>query len=285
MRTTVVGAHGQLGGELLALLDGPVAAFGRDAVDIANLASVRQALQVAAPELVINTAAYNFVDKAEDEPEVAYSVNALGPRNLALVCAELGVRLVHVSTDYVYGLESGRTAAYTEDDSPGPVSSYGTSKLAGEYYVRTHCPQHYVLRTCGLYGNRAAGQGKGNFVKKMLQLGREREELTVVDDQWCTPTSTLDLARAIVALVQTSHFGLYHATNSGRTTWCGFAREIFRLTGLTTRVRAIASSEFRAKARRPPFSVLDSGRLANAIGREMPSWPAALAEFLAGSAN
>jgi dTDP-4-dehydrorhamnose reductase len=228
---------------------------------------------------VINAAAYNFVDRAEDERDRASAVNALGPRHLAESCASLDIPLDHVSTDYVFGQDAGRRIPYSEADHPGPLSEYARSKLAGENSVRDVCPKHFIVRTCGLYG-RASSPGKGNFVETMLRLGRERGAVSVVDDQWCTPTSAVDLADAIAGLIATDNYGLYHATNAGSTTWCGFATEIFRLAGLAVDVKPITTAQFGARAGRPAYSVLDSSKLAATIGRPMRPWQEALADYL-----
>jgi dTDP-4-dehydrorhamnose reductase len=252
--------------------------LSRTEADVSDAAGVSAALDAAKPDLVINATAYNFVDKAEDEPERAYAVNSLGPRNLAMWCANNEVPLVHVSTDYVFGLDGPRDTPYIETDLPGPLGAYAVSKLAGEAFVRAHCPQHYVVRTCGLYG-RATSPGKGNFVETMLRLGKERGAVSVVDDQWCTPTSAVDLARAIARLIETGRFGLYHATNSGATTWCRLAAEVFRLAKLTVEVRPITTAEYPTKARRPPSSVLDTAKLAGVCGG-LPPWQEAVAAYL-----
>jgi dTDP-4-dehydrorhamnose reductase len=172
-----------------------------------------------------------------------------------------------------------RRIPYTELDLPGPLSEYARSKLAGENFVRAACPKHFVVRTCGLYG-KASSPGKGNFVETMLRLGRERGAVSVVDDQWCTPTSAADLAEAIAELISTNKYGLYHATNSGSTTWCGFATEIFRLAGLAVELKPITTAQFGARAGRPAYSVLEGSKLAATIGRPMRPWQAALEEYL-----
>jgi dTDP-4-dehydrorhamnose reductase len=279
MRIALFGAHGQLGTGLGSCLTGEIIPLGSDAADVSNGAQVAAVLDDAAPDFVINASAYNFVDKAEDEPERAYGVNALGPRNLALWCSRHDRPLVHVSTDYVFGLDSARQKPLRETDLPGPLGAYAVSKRAGEAFVQCHAPRHFVLRTCGLYGA-ARSAGKGNFIKTMLRLGAERGTVSVVDDQWCTPTSALDLARAIARLIQTDHYGLYHATNSGATTWRRLAAEVFRQAGMTVEIRPITTAEYPTKARRPAYSVLDSSKLAGVIGGPLPPWEQAVAEYL-----
>jgi dTDP-4-dehydrorhamnose reductase len=280
MRIIVIGAGGQLGTALMTRLSGEIVPVGSKDLDIADSAQVERVIFESGPDLVINAAAYNLVDRAEDENELAFAVNATGPKLLAEACVRLDIPLVHIGTDYVYGGTRSNQQPYTESDRPSPNSQYARSKLAGEAAVINACPKHFVLRTCGLYG-RAVSAGKGNFVQTMLRLGRERGAVSVVDDQWCTPTFAGDLAGAITELVGTRKYGLYHATNSGSTTWCNFAREIFRLRGMNVPVTAITTAQFNAKASRPTYSVLDCGKLAQTIGRPMRLWQEALAEYLA----
>ncbi|MBI3866132.1 MAG: dTDP-4-dehydrorhamnose reductase [Planctomycetia bacterium] len=279
MRIVLIGAGGQLGTALSARLPGDVVPLGSADLDISEANRVRQVVSDRRPELVINTAAYNFVDRAEDEFDHAEAVNASGPKYLAETCAALEIPLVHVSTDYVYGEAGDRRIPWKETDHPHPTSRYARSKLAGEEFVQAACTKHFVIRTCGLYG-RAVSPGKGNFVETMLRLGRERGAVSVVDDQWCAPTSAADLAGAIADLIQTRHFGLYHATNSGSTTWCDFAREIFRLASMAVSVTPITTEQFKAKAARPRYSVLDCSKLAAVVGRPMRTWQEALEEYL-----
>ncbi|MFM9966403.1 MAG: dTDP-4-dehydrorhamnose reductase [Planctomycetaceae bacterium] len=286
MRVALIGANGQLGSDLLPRLQ----AAGHEVVplrhadlELTDATNVAEALKPLPLDLVINAAAYNLVDRAEDEPDVAYSVNAFGPRNLARVCEAQGWRLLHISTDYVFGgVPEPPARPWTESDVPQPNGGYAISKLAGEHFVQAECSRHFVVRTCGLYGLAALrGAGKGNFVETMLRLGRERRQLRVVDDQRCTPTATSDLADALVRLIATDAFGLYHATNSGSMTWCEFAREIFRLAKLEVEVVPITTAEFGAKAHRPSFSVLDSHKLATVIDEPLADWHEALAGYLA----
>jgi dTDP-4-dehydrorhamnose reductase len=285
MRIALIGSHGQLGSDLLPRLQ----AVGHDVtplshadIEITDRGNVATVLEPLAPDLIVNTAAYNLVDKAEDEPEVAIAVNATGPRYLAQFCAAHDGALMHISTDYVFGSAGSPRTPRTETDPAIPDGQYGRSKLAGEQFVQTECPRHFVVRTCGLYGHAALrGAGKGNFVETMLRLGRDRPQLRVVDDQRCTPTATADLADALVKLIATEKYGLYHATNSGSLTWCEFAREIFRLAQLPIEVIPITTAEYGSKAPRPAYSVLDCRKLASVIGGPLPDWHDALARYLA----
>jgi len=279
MRIAVIGAKGQLGSDLVPLLGTRVDPLGHDEIELTDPASVETTLSARQPTHVVNCAAYNLVDRAEDEPEAAFRVNAFGTRHLARWCAAHDVPLVHVSTDYVFGIDASRSQPWLETDSTGPVSVYGSSKLAGETFVRAICPRHVVVRTCGLYGQHAA-RGKGNFVETMLRLGKERPELKIVADQRCTPTSTADLAIAIVQLIESDANGVYHATNSGDCSWFEFATEIFRLASLTVKVIPVTAASYGAKARRPDYSVLDGGKLASTIGSPMPPWQDAVARYL-----
>jgi dTDP-4-dehydrorhamnose reductase len=279
MRIAVIGAHGQLGSDLMRQLGARAVPLGHDLVDITDPARIAAALEGVRPDFVINTAAYNLVDRAEDEPAVAFNVNAFGPRHLAKWCAQQGAVLVHVSTDYVFGLDTARAKPYCEEDLPGPQSAYAASKLTGEHFVRAECPRHILVRTCGLYGQ-AATRSKGNFVQTMMRLGRERSELCVVDDQRCTPSFTSDVAAAIVRLVELNAQGTFHVTNSGSMTWCEFAREILRQAGINTPVAPITTVEFGAKARRPAFSVLDCSKYESLTGMSLRPWQEALGEYL-----
>ena len=281
MRIAVIGSTGQLGTDLLKQLDGDVVPLSHHDIELGSDESVTSCLTAVAPDVVINTAAYNFVDQAEDEPQVAYEINALGPRRLAQFCAARSITLVHYSSDYVFGLSPGQESSWCETDAPGPENAYAASKLQGEYFVRSLCPKHFVIRTCGLYGTAALqGAGKGNFVETMIRLGTERDALNVVNDQRCTPTSTVDLALATMALIQTTEFGLYHVTNSGATTWFELAGEIFRRQNLNVQLSPITTAEFGAKAKRPACSVLDCRRYESVTGQELPHWHDALQRYL-----
>jgi dTDP-4-dehydrorhamnose reductase len=281
MRIGIVGAAGQLGTELCQRLGDQAVGWTRAELDITRSEDVARQLDRDGVGLVINTSAYNKVDQAEDEPQVAYAINAIGPRTLAVACAARDIPLVHISTDYVFGLTPQLHVPLLESDAPGPVSAYGVSKLAGEYFVRALCPRHFVVRTCGLYGHAARqGAGKGNFIETMLRLAKDRSEVRVVRDQACTPTSVSDLAQALIGLSRTSAYGLYHATNKGAANWAELAAHVFQAVGMSTRVIPIPSSEYPTKARRPAYSVLNCDKLADVLGRPLPDWRSAVATYL-----
>lgn len=280
MPIAIIGAGGQLGRELVARTDpDQTLALTHRQIEISNASSVAAALDGRSVDKVINAAAYNFVDRAEDEPDAAWVINSRGPQLLAQWCAANAATCVHVSTDHVFGLDAERSTPYRETDAVGPLSAYGVSKLAGECFVRATCERHFVVRTCGLYGRPPAG-GKGNFVETMLRLGKGKGEVKVVNDQHCTPTSAADLAEMILALLKTDAYGLYHATNAGQATWHEFAKEIFRESGTIARALPISTAEFGAKARRPAFSVLDCSKLQSVTGLRIRDWRESLAEYL-----
>jgi dTDP-4-dehydrorhamnose reductase len=257
-KVAVLGSGGQLGRELLGRLAGDVIPLTRRDADLADPDALGQLIRHLKPDLVINCAAYNFVDKAESEPPTAFTVNAFAPRTLALLARQLGFLLVHFSTDYVFGLDAERAIPYRESDAPGPISVYGTSKLAGEFFVRSLAPEHLVIRTCGLYGRWGAG-GKGtNFVETMLRLARESRPIRVVHDQVLTPSAAGDVALGCLQMIQHGVRGLRHLTNSGQCSWYEFARALFEIAGISADLSPIDSASYGAAARRPAYSVLMS---------------------------
>jgi dTDP-4-dehydrorhamnose reductase len=280
MKIAVLGAHGQLGRDLCPRLSGQVVPLTRAEIDLAHPNTIPSVLAALRPDIFINCAAYNLVDKAETEPELAFAVNAWGPRLLAQACHALGCKLVQFSTDYVFGLDSSRTTPLSEEDPPGPVSVYGLSKLAGEYLVRAADPDHLVIRTCGLYGVWGSGGKGGNFVETMLRVAGLGKPLRVVHDQRCTPSSTADVASATTALIAMGVSGLVHVTNSGACTWYEFAAEIFRLSGVSADLTPITSDQFAAPARRPTFSVLSNAKVVSAGLAPLRLWQEALADYL-----
>lgn len=276
MRWLITGSYGQLGTDLQAVLaddpDAVVHAVDVDTLDITDLGAVRAAIEQFGPDVVVNAAAYTAVDAAEDDEETAYKVNATGPAVLAAAIAPTTARLIHVSTDYVF--RGDGSAPYEVDDTPDPQSAYGRTKLAGELAVRELLPEHgYVVRTAWVYG----GTGK-NFVKTMARLERERDTLTVVDDQRGSPTWSADLARALVELGRSeAPAGTYHVTGAGETTWHGFTRAIFEELGADPeRVQPISSDKYPQKAKRPAYSVLSDSAWRAAGLTPMPQWRDAL---------
>jgi dTDP-4-dehydrorhamnose reductase len=280
MKIVVLGSGGQLGRDLVPRLPGEVLAWTRAEADLTRPGELGAALAAARPDVVVNCAAYNLVDRAESTPEDAFAVNAWGVRDLAAACRDLDCTLVHFSTDYVFSLDAGRRTPWAETDAPGPCNVYGVSKWTGERLVRALCPQHFVVRTCGLYGVWGSGGKGGNFVETMLRVAGQGKPLRVVADQTCTPTYTADLAAAVAALLPTGRHGLYHLTNASACTWHEFAAAIFELAGVAADLTPISSAAYGAAAPRPAYSVLANAAAAAAGLPPLRPWREALAAYL-----
>ena len=284
----VTGSGGQLGRAIRKRLDGRYELIQTDIfddeatkirkLDITDVDQVTSLVRATGPDGIINCAAYTAVDAQEKDVDNSWKINALGPRNLAIAAEDAGIPLVHVSTDYVFA--GDQPVPYTEFDTPGPVSVYGKTKLAGEQFVREFSRRHYILRTAWLYG-----EGK-NFVKTMLRLAETHEEVSVVDDQIGNPTSAADLARAIDYLLPTENYGLFHATCEGSCSWADFSEEIFRLAGKTTRVTRLTSEEYAARnpqsAPRPKYSHLEKLMFKLTGDFRMSDWHEAIEAYLKG---
>lgn len=268
----IVGAKGMLGRDLMEILNGDVRGVDIEEIDITSLESTRRVLLTLKPEVVVNAAAYTDVDGCETNRELAMQVNGEGVAHLALSALEVGARLVHVSTDYVFDGTKG--TPWLEDDPVNPLSVYGESKLAGEMNARI-VPDHLIVRTQWLYGL----NGK-NFVETMLRLAGEKKELSVVDDQTGSPTWTVDLALAIKSLIDKGCRGTYHAANTGFCSWNGFARAIFEEAGLDIKVNPMTTPELGRPAARPLYSALDCGKLVADTGFQPEPWREALKKYL-----
>ena len=281
MKALVIGADGQLGADLcIALKDFNVIPLTHNDIEIADLNSVKKALNKYELDVIINTAAYMRVDDCETNPDKAFLVNTLGVRNVAVIAQELEAKLVHISTDYVFGGEAElRTVPYTEFDTPTPANVYGRSKLAGENLVQHLCTKHFIIRTAGLFGLAGTSKEK-NFVETMLRLAQERDELRVVNDQVVSPTYTEDLAKKIVQLIDTEYYWIFHITNKGSCSWYEFAKEVLRLAGLKVRVTPITSDQHHQKAKRPRFSALDNYHLRLLGMDDMRTWQEALRDYM-----
>jgi len=278
----VIGATGQLGSDLVRTFDQPgelVALSTRD-VDILDAARTRSILEALQPTCVINTAAYNLVDRAEDDGRSAFALNAEAVGTLAAVCQAAGARLVHFSTDYVF--DGVKRTPYLETDSPQPVSVYGESKLAGERLALERCERSVIFRVCGLFGLAGSlGKGKGNFVETMLRLAREGRPLRVVSDQVLCPSYTLDLARKVWKVLPKVAHPIYHLTNAGQVSWYEFARRALELAGVTADLTPVTAAEYGARARRPAYSVLAHAHLAALGEDDLRPWDAALPAYVA----
>ena len=298
-RILLTGLNGQVGQELQRTLAplGEVIGAGRETLDLAQPASIRQSISTVSPDVIVNAAAYTAVDKAETETELAHAINAVAPQILAEEAQRLGAALIHISTDYVF--DGRKNTPYTEDDATNPLSVYGKSKLLGEEGIRkigvsatAHSElRHIILRTAWVYGT----YGKSNFVKTMLRLFAEREEVRVVADQVGTPTWARDIAEAIATLLpqlspeqaqEAPITGIYHFTNSGVASWYDFAIAIFeeaKLLGFPLKVQRIVpitTAEYPTPAQRPAYSVLSGKKVSVALGTHPPYWRDALRQML-----
>jgi dTDP-4-dehydrorhamnose reductase len=281
VRCVLIGATGQLGFDLARTFDWPgeLIRLTHADLDILDSEAIARVLNDLRPTHVVNTAAYNLVDRAEDDPAAAFALNAQAVGALAETCDGIGATLVHFSTDYVFGGQ--RSTPYQEDDAAGPISRYGQSKLAGEQLALAGGRRAFVFRVCGLFGvARSSGKGGTNFVETMLRLARESRPIRVVHDQVLTPSYTLDLAAKVWRVVARGPHGLYHLTNSGATSWYDFARETFRLSGVTPDLTGVTAAEYGARARRPAYSVLGHRRLAALGEDDLRPWHEALAAYL-----
>lgn len=246
-------------------------------LDITDLTAVEKYVEDVKPELIINCAAYTAVDKAEDEEELVYKINAIGPKNLAIAAKKNDAVLIHVSTDYVFGGDRDVSEDYSEDDEKNPQAVYGTTKLAGEEFIKQECEKFYIFRTAWLYGD-----GK-NFVKTMISLSETHDELKVVNDQHGSPTYAVDLASIIHQAVEKKiPYGIYNSTNLGYTTWYDFTKLIFSIKKINTKVIPVSSEEFASKAKRPKNSQMSKDKLLK-NGIIIPKYEDALERYLSNN--
>jgi dTDP-4-dehydrorhamnose reductase len=282
MNVTVIGSTGQLGCDVVEAFTtngDSVTGLTHADIELSSPDSVVRAVRQLKPEVIVNTAAMHHLEKCEADPERAFAVNGLGVRHLALAAREVDAILMHISTDYVF--DGGKTQPYVEADAPKPLNVYGNSKLVGEYFVRSTAPKHFVLRTSAIYGlNPCRAKGGLNFIELMLKLANERGGVRVVDTEFVSPTPTADIAKQIVKLSRTDAYGLYHGTAEGNCSWFAFAREIFRITSMSTKLEVAGPNEFRVKVARPSYSVLENrGLKSNGLNIFRP-WEDGLREYL-----
>lgn len=279
----ITGCNGQLGRALrkeyaqenVQFINTDVAGEGIVPLDITSVEAVLSLVEKEKPDVIINCAAHTNVDACESQWDLAYQINAIGPRNLAIAAEKTGAKLIHVSTDYVFPGTCPKPL--TEFDAPGPISAYGKTKYEGELFVKEFSRRHFILRTAWLYG-----EGK-NFVKTMLKLAESHEEITVVSDQFGSPTSAVELAKMIHFLEPTENYGTYHATCEGQCSWADFAVEIFKRAGKNTKVKYITTEEYNSPAKRPAYSILDNYMLRLVAGDKfkMADWKDALDAYFA----
>lgn len=278
----ITGCNGQLGRALNRLYEREqnITLFNTDvfpdknitALDITDVDAVLSFVREKKPDAIINCAAHTNVDKCETDIDNAYKINAVGPRNLSIAASETGAKLMHISTDYVFPGTQDRPL--TEFDPVGPTSMYGKTKLAGEEFVKEFSEKHFIIRTAWLYGD-----GK-NFVKTMLRLAEDHREVGVVKDQYGTPTSAAELAKAVKYLLPTDNYGLFHGTCEGSCSWADFAAEIFRLAGKDTKVNYITTEEFASPTKRPAYSILDNYMLRLTTDFTFAPWQDAIEEYI-----
>lgn len=276
MKILVTGCNGQLGravneqyagNENVELINTDV-----DQLDITNVDDVLKMVKGVKPDVILNCAAHTNVNLCESQQDLAYRINAIGPRNLSIAAADVDAKMVQVSTDYVFAGDGNRP--YTEFDPTDPQSMYGATKLAGEQFVQQFAKRYFIIRTAWLYGD-----GK-NFVKTMLQLSENNDNVRVVGDQLGTPTSAAELARMIKYLIPTDNYGIFHGTCEGVCSWADFTKEIFRLAGKKTEVEYITTDEFPTPAKRPAYSVLENYMLKLTTDYSFAQWEDAIAEYM-----
>ena len=278
MKIVIIGSTGQLGQDLMKMLqpDHEVIGLTHQDIEVTDYNSF-QTLKEQKPSVIINTAAFHKTDQCEDEPLKTFSVNAVGPKNVAAVSKEIKATNVFISTDYLFS--GSKNEPYTEEDVPDPINTYGISKLAGELFTK-QTPNHYIFRVASLFGVAGASGKGGNFVETMITKAKKIEPVSVVDDMWMSPTYTKDAAAIIKKTLELPlPFGTYHLTNQGQCTWFQFAQEIFRLTGLNPDLKRIETSQIQTKAKRPLFSALKSVKLPQ-YNLGMRSWKEALYSYL-----
>ena len=275
-KVLITGCNGQLGRALNELLrDSDVEIINTDVseLDICDLEQVRRLLAEKRPDTIMNCAAHTAVDKCETDVENAQKINGLGPKNLATAAKEIDAQMVQVSTDFVFSGDAD--IPYTEEDAPCPQSVYGSTKLEGEQAVASILERYYIVRTAWLYGD------GNNFVKTMLRLAETRDEITVVNDQYGSPTSALELARMILHIVDSGEYGIYHGTCEGIASWYEFACKIFSLAGVNINVVPVTTEEYPASvAKRPAYSVLENKKLNSQGSYRMKQWEDALEEYM-----
>jgi dTDP-4-dehydrorhamnose reductase len=279
MKIVIVGSTGQLGTDLMKTLreDHELIGLTHQDIEVSNYGSCLT-LKEHHPDVIINTAAFHKTDQCEEEPEKTFLINAIGPKNVAKISKEIEATTIFISTDYVF--DGAKNKPYTEDDAPNPINTYGISKLAGELYTKQN-PKHYVIRTASLFGVAGASGKGGNFVETMITKAKKQEPISVVDDQWMSPTYTRDAAKTMKKIIESQlPFGTYHATNEGFCTWFQFAEKIFSLLNLNPSLTSIKASQLQVKAPRPKFSALKSTKLRK-HGIQPREWTKALSDYLA----
>ena len=283
MKIAVIGSNGQLGNDVCAVFrrnGDQVAGLTHFDLELASASSVSGALSASHPDFIVNTAAMHHVEECEADPVGAFTVNAIGAKNVAEWANGAGATVAYISTDYVF--DGRKDSPYLETDATSPLNAYGITKLAGEHFTSAIAEKCFVIRVSAIYGHAPCRAKRGlNFVELMLKLSRERDEVRVVDDEFVTPTPTVQIAKQLVALSQSTAYGLYHGTAEGSCSWYEFAREIFNVTGSKVRLEKARPGEFPAKVLRPKYSVLENQALKAAQLNTFTDWRHGLKEYLA----
>ena len=280
MKVAVIGSTGQLGQDLMRVFGEEAVGFAHEDLDVTDEESVASAVRSAEPDWVLNTAAFHRVDDCETNPTLTFATNATGALNVARAAAAVGSGVAFFSSDYVFGDQNrGRDNPYEEEDAPHPLSVYGVSKVAGEQLVMQANPRHLVVRSAGLYGTATSRKG-WTFPELMLNKARNEGVLRVVTDQVLSPTFTADLAGKTKELIEQDAVGLFHLTNAGECSWFEFAQGALELAGVEAKMEQISTEQMNQRARRPPYSALDTIRL-EAVGLEpLRPWEEALNDYL-----
>jgi dTDP-4-dehydrorhamnose reductase len=280
LKVAVIGSTGQLGQDLMRVFGEEAVGFAHEDLDVTDEESVASAVRSAEPDWVLNTAAFHRVDDCETNPTLTFAVNATGALNVARAAAAVGSGVAFFSSDYVFGgQDRGRNNPYEEGDTPHPLSVYGVSKVAGEQLVMQANPRHLVVRSAGLYGTATSRKG-WTFPELMVNKARNEGALRVVTDQVLSPTFTADLAGKAKELIEQDAVGLFHLTNAGECSWFEFARGALELAGVDAKMEQISTEQMNQRARRPPYSALDTTRL-EAVGLEpLRPWKEALSDYL-----
>lgn len=276
MKVLVTGVKGQLGYDVVKELEKrgyqPIG-VDRDEMDLMDNTTIRSVIMNLKPEAIVHCAAHTAVDKAEEEVEVCYQINAESVKVIAECAKELDIKLIYISTDYVF--DGTKEGEYTETDIPNPINVYGASKLKGEQYVQDLLEKYYIVRISWVFGFNG-----NNFIKTMLRLGKQLDELNVINDQVGSPTYTADLAPLLVDMIETEKYGIYHASNEGTCSWYEFAKEIFKQSGIDVKVNPITTDRYPTKAKRPMNSKMSKEKLTAKGYCLLSNWKEALAHYL-----
>lgn len=284
MKVLLIGANGQLGSDIKKVFSADstfnIITLSHADIDITDFVATKDVITSNKPDVVINTAAFHQVDKCEQEAEKTFAVNAAAIKNLAVICKERDIPLVHFSTDYVFGIDQERRQPYVETDRPGPVNVYGVSKIAGEYCIQYIAQKYYIIRVAGLFGVAGSSGKGGNFIETMLKIAREKGEVKVKNDEFTTPTYTVDVANNTKELIKTGKYGIYHMTSQGECSWFDFASKIFELTKTKVNCLPVSADDFPTPAKRPRYTVLENKHLKEISLDKMSPWQEALRRYL-----